>query len=82
MLQAGRPPVGAPRTPHGMGPDQQLPQAPPGQNTGLLLRQLRDARGGKLKLLPTKAYPIEQFAAAMHDIKNRTVRGRFVLTMK
>ena len=37
---------------------------------------------GKLKPLPTKAYPIERFAAAMHEIKNRTVRGRVVLTMR
>ena len=36
---------------------------------------------GKLKPLPTKAYPIEQFAAAMREIKDRTVRGRVVLTM-
>ena len=36
---------------------------------------------GKLKPLPTKAYPIEQFAQAMRDIKDRKVRGRIVLTM-
>jgi NADPH2:quinone reductase len=36
---------------------------------------------GKLKPLPTKIYPIEQFAQALIDIKNRTVRGRIVLTM-
>jgi NADPH2:quinone reductase len=37
---------------------------------------------GKLKPIPTKAYPIEQFAQALRDIKDRTVRGRIVLTMK
>ena len=37
---------------------------------------------GKLKPLPTKAYPIEQFAQALRAIKDRTVRGRIVLTMK
>jgi NADPH2:quinone reductase len=37
---------------------------------------------GKLKPLPTKAYPIEQFADALHDIKDRKVRGRIVLTMR
>lgn len=36
---------------------------------------------GKLKPLPTKAYPIEQFAEALRDIKDRKVRGRVVLTM-
>jgi NADPH2:quinone reductase len=36
---------------------------------------------GKLKPLPTKAYPLEQFARALHDIKDRKVRGRIVLTM-
>jgi NADPH:quinone reductase len=36
---------------------------------------------GKLKPLPTKAYPIERFGEAMHDIKDRRVRGRIVLTM-
>jgi NADPH2:quinone reductase len=35
---------------------------------------------GKLKPLPTKVYPIEQFAAAMHEIQDRTVRGRVVLS--
>ena len=35
---------------------------------------------GKLKPLPTKVYPIEQFAAAMHEIQDRTVRGRMVLS--
>ena len=37
---------------------------------------------GKLKPLPTKTYPLEQFAEAMRDIKDRKVRGRIVLTMK
>jgi NADPH2:quinone reductase len=37
---------------------------------------------GKLKPLPTKAYPIAQFAQALHDIKDRKVRGRIVLTLK
>lgn len=36
---------------------------------------------GKLKPLPTKTYPIEQFAEALRDIKDRKVRGRIVLTM-
>jgi NADPH:quinone reductase len=36
---------------------------------------------GKLKPLPTKVYPIEQFADAFRDIKDRKVRGRIVLTM-
>ena len=36
---------------------------------------------GKLNPLPTKTYPIAQFAAAMHDIADRKVRGRVVLTM-
>ena len=36
---------------------------------------------GKLKPLPTKAYPIEQFAEAMRDIKDRKVRGWIVLTI-
>ena len=36
---------------------------------------------GKLKPLPTKVYPIEQFAEALRDIKDRKVRGRIVLTM-
>jgi NADPH2:quinone reductase len=35
---------------------------------------------GKLKPLPTKVYPIEQFATAMHDIQDRKVRGRVVLS--
>jgi NADPH2:quinone reductase len=37
---------------------------------------------GKLKPLPTKTYPLEQFAQALADIKERKVRGRIVLTMK
>jgi NADPH:quinone reductase len=37
---------------------------------------------GKLKPLPTKAYPLEKFADALRDIKDRKVRGRIVLTMK
>jgi NADPH2:quinone reductase len=37
---------------------------------------------GKLKPLPTKTYPLEQFAEALRAIKDRTVRGRIVLTMK
>ena len=37
---------------------------------------------GKLKPLPTKAYPLEQFAEALSDIKDRKVRGRIVLTMR
>ena len=37
---------------------------------------------GKLKPLPTKTYPLEQFAQALTDIKDRKVRGRIVLTMK
>ena len=36
---------------------------------------------GKLKPLPTKAYPLERFAEALSDIKDRKVRGRIVLTM-
>jgi NADPH2:quinone reductase len=36
---------------------------------------------GKLKPLPTKAYPLEQFALALRDIRDRKVRGRIVLTM-
>jgi NADPH2:quinone reductase len=36
---------------------------------------------GKLKPLPTTTYPIEQFADALRAIKDRTVRGRIVLTM-
>jgi NADPH2:quinone reductase len=37
---------------------------------------------GKLRPLPTKTYPIAQFAQALHDIKERKVRGRIVLTLK
>jgi NADPH2:quinone reductase len=37
---------------------------------------------GKLKPLPTKVYPIEQFAQALRDIKDRKVRGRIVLSLK
>jgi NADPH2:quinone reductase len=37
---------------------------------------------GKLKPLPTKTYPLEQFADALRDIKDRKVRGRVVLTTK
>ncbi len=36
---------------------------------------------GKLKPLPTKIYPLEQFAAALHEIKDRTQRGRVVLSI-
>jgi NADPH:quinone reductase len=36
---------------------------------------------GKLKPLPTKTYPLEQFAQALADIKERRLRGRIVLTM-
>jgi NADPH2:quinone reductase len=37
-------------------------------------------QSGKLKPLPTKTYPIEEFAAALHEIQDRKVRGRIVLT--
>jgi NADPH2:quinone reductase len=37
---------------------------------------------GKLKPLPIKAYPVEHFAEALRDIRDRKVRGRIVLTMK
>jgi NADPH2:quinone reductase len=37
---------------------------------------------GKLKPLPTKTYPLERFAEALADIRDRKVRGRIVLTMK
>jgi NADPH2:quinone reductase len=37
---------------------------------------------GKLKPLPIKAYPLERFAEALHDIKDRRVRGRIVLTVR
>ena len=36
---------------------------------------------GKLKPLPTKTYPLEQFAEALRDIRDRKVRGRVVLTI-
>jgi NADPH2:quinone reductase len=36
---------------------------------------------GKLPPLPTKTYPLEQFAAALHEVQHRKVRGRIVLTM-
>ena len=36
---------------------------------------------GKLRPLPTKVYPIEQFFDALRAIKDRSVRGRIVLTM-
>jgi NADPH:quinone reductase len=35
---------------------------------------------GKLKRLPAKVYPIEQFAAGLREIEDRKVRGRIVLT--
>jgi len=35
---------------------------------------------GKLKPLPTKVFPLERFADAMREIKDRTLRGRVVLT--
>jgi NADPH:quinone reductase len=35
---------------------------------------------GKLKPSPTKTYPLEQFATALHDIEDRKARGRIVLT--
>ena len=37
---------------------------------------------GKLKPLPTKLYPLANFAAALHEIQDRKQRGRVVLTMK
>ena len=37
---------------------------------------------GKLKPLPTKTYPLEQFAEALRDIQDRKVRGRIVLKMR
>jgi NADPH2:quinone reductase len=37
---------------------------------------------GKLRPLPTRTYPIEQFADALRAIRDRSVRGRIVLTMK
>ena len=35
---------------------------------------------GKLKRLPTRTYPLEEFATALHDIQDRKARGRIVLT--
>ena len=35
---------------------------------------------GRLKPLPTKTYPLEQFATALSDIRDRKARGRVVLT--
>ena len=35
---------------------------------------------GKLQPPPVKVYPIDQFAAAMHEVQDRTQRGRIVLT--
>jgi NADPH2:quinone reductase len=35
---------------------------------------------GKLKPLPTTVYPLEKFATALREIKERKVRGRIVLT--
>jgi NADPH2:quinone reductase len=37
-------------------------------------------KAGKLKPAPVKTYPLEQFAAALHDIEDRKARGRIVLT--
>jgi NADPH2:quinone reductase len=37
---------------------------------------------GKLKPMPTKTYPLAQFAEALADIRDRRVRGRIVLTMR
>ena len=37
---------------------------------------------GKIKPLPTKSYPLEQFAEALRDIKDRKVRGRVILTLR
>jgi NADPH:quinone reductase len=34
---------------------------------------------GKLRPSPTVTYPLERFAAALHDVQNRRVRGRAVL---
>src|SRR5215468_4556446 len=35
---------------------------------------------GKLRRLPTRTYPLEEFATALHDIQDRKARGRIVLT--
>src|SRR5262249_34294988 len=40
---------------------------------------LREA--GRLPPLPTKSYPLAQFAAALRELQDRKVRGRIVLTM-
>jgi NADPH2:quinone reductase len=37
---------------------------------------------GKLKPLPTKTYPLAEFAEALRDIKDRKVRGRIVLKIR
>ena len=37
---------------------------------------------GKLKPVPTKVYPLEQFAEAMKDIRDRKQRGRVVLSQE
>jgi NADPH2:quinone reductase len=37
-------------------------------------------QAGKLEPLPTKVYPIDQFATGLRDVKERKVRGRIVLT--
>jgi len=37
---------------------------------------------GKITAPPTKVYPFDEFATAMHDIQDRKVRGRVVLTLK
>jgi NADPH:quinone reductase len=37
---------------------------------------------GKVRPLPTKTYPLEGFAEALADIRDRKVRGRVVLTLK
>ena len=37
---------------------------------------------GKLEALPTKVYPLEQFAPAMADIRDRKQRGRVVLAQE
>ena len=38
-------------------------------------------QAGQIKPPPTKLYPFEQFAPALHEIEDRKVRGRVVLTM-
>jgi NADPH2:quinone reductase len=37
-------------------------------------------KAGKLRPLPTRTYPLDEFAAAMRDIRDRKARGRVVLT--